>query len=61
MQTPSDCWQRAAFYWEKFRTASDSHLRRQYLDLAARYLELGQKFEETETSTAAPETRPRSK
>lgn len=56
MRRPADWGQKAADYWEKSRIVGDSHLRQQYIDLAARYLELAQSFENT---TAAPGSDPR--
>ncbi len=61
MQRPAEWWQKAADYWEKSQIVGDSHLRRQYIDLAARYLELAQSFENTMTATPGSDPRPLSK
>jgi hypothetical protein len=38
--------EKATLYWEKARTTEDLDLREQYAELAARYLDMAEKFED---------------
>lgn len=44
--------EKAALYWEKARTTEDFDRSEQYAELAARYLEMAEKFEDQLVSAA---------
>jgi hypothetical protein len=46
MQQPAEWRKKAALYSEKVRATEDFDLREQFTELAARYLEMAQKFED---------------
>ena len=49
---PSEWRERAALYSEKARATEDFDLREQYTELAARYLEMAEKFDDPMVATA---------
>lgn len=46
MHRPAEWREKATLYWEKARTTEDFDLREQYTELAVRYLEMAEKFED---------------
>ena len=46
---------KAAAYWEIAQTSADRHLREQFAQLAARYLDIAQKLESLSVATAVVE------
>jgi len=52
MHQPTEWREKATFYWEKARTTEDFDLREQYNDLAVRYLEMAEKFEDRVVAAA---------
>jgi hypothetical protein len=52
MHQPAEWREKATFYWEKARTTEDFDLREQYNDLAVRYLEMAEKFEDRVVAAA---------
>ena len=52
MHRPAEWREKATFYWEKARTTEDFDLREQYNELAVRYLEMAEKFEDQVVAAA---------
>ena len=52
MKHPSEWRERAALYMQKARTTEDFDLREQYFELAVRYLEMAEKFEDRMVAAA---------
>jgi hypothetical protein len=61
MKHPSEWRERAALYMQKARTTEDFDLREQYLELAVRYLEMAEKFEDRMAAAAVLNERSRGK
>jgi hypothetical protein len=59
MQTPTEWRERATLYSEKARATEDFDLREQYLELAVRYLEMAEKFEDRTVAAAVLNARTR--
>jgi len=59
MKEPAEWRQKATVYWEKARTTGDSDLREQYAELAARYLDMAEKFEDWVVAAAVLNARSR--
>ena len=52
MKQPAEWRERAALYSEKAHATEDFDLREQYLELAVRYLEMAEKFEDRVVAAA---------
>jgi hypothetical protein len=59
MQRPAEWREKATLYSEKARTTADFDLREQYTELAVRYLEMAEKFEDWVVAAAVLNARPR--
>jgi hypothetical protein len=46
MQRPAEWREKATLYWEKAQSTKDFDLREQYTELATRFLDMVQKFED---------------
>jgi hypothetical protein len=55
MGQPSDWRERAAYYWNLSKTVRDYDLSEQYAELAARYLDMAEKFDGQGMAGAAPD------
>lgn len=61
MQRPAEWREKATLYSEKARATEDFDLREQYAELAARYLEMAEKFEDRVVAAAVLNARSRGK
>jgi len=52
MQGPAEWREKATVYWEKAQTAEDFDLREEYTELAVRYLQMAEKFEDRVVAAA---------
>ena len=52
MPGPSEWREKAALYWEQAKTAEDFDLREQLTELAVRYLQMAEKYEDEVVSAA---------
>ena len=59
MQQPAEWREKAALYSEKARATEDFDLREQYTELAVRYLEMAEKFEDRTVAAAILNARSR--
>ena len=59
MKHPAEWREKATLYWEKARTTKDFDLREQYTELAARYLDMAEKFEDGMVAAAVLNARSR--
>ena len=59
MQQPAEWRQKAALYSEKARATEDFELREQYTELAVRYLEMAEKYEDRTVAAAVLNARSR--
>jgi len=59
MQRPAEWREKATLYSEKARTTEDFDLREQYTELAVRYLEMAEKFEDRMVAAAVLNARSR--
>jgi hypothetical protein len=59
VQQPEDWREKATLYWEKAQTTEDFALRERYAELAVRYLEMAEKFEDRVVAAAVLNARPR--
>lgn len=59
MQRPAEWREKATLYSEKARATEDFDLREQYAELAARYLEMAEKYEDRVVAAAVLNARSR--
>ena len=59
MQRPAEWREKATLYSEKARATEDFDLRQQYAELAARYLEMAEKYEDRVVAAAVLDARSR--
>lgn len=59
MQRPAEWREKATLYSEKARATEDFDLRQQYAELAARYLEMAEKYEDRVVAAAVLNARSR--
>ena len=59
MPGPAEWREAAALYWEQAQTATDFDLREQLTELAVRYLQMAEKYEDEVVSAAILNGRPR--
>jgi hypothetical protein len=53
LREPADWRKKATEYWDKAQRATDYYLREQFAELAARYLDMAEKFEDRAVAAAA--------
>jgi hypothetical protein len=61
MEPPIQWREKATHYWEKARATEDFDLREQFAELAARYLDMAEKFEDRMVAGAVLNGRSRGK
>jgi hypothetical protein len=59
MNQPAEWREKATLLWEKARITEDFDLREQYAELAARYLDMAEKFEDWVVAAAVLNARSR--